>query len=145
MNMNSYARIFFLISLILYPCLSAPQEDKPAIEKEVIKPGFKPLPVLIAAPFLDNPEAASVAEELQKTLSNDLYNSDYFEIVDASPYPPFRGEVNLNSYKASRAKYVALLKVGQSGEQINVEARFYDLQSEQLIVGKVYRWERKVV
>src|SRR3990172_8644482 len=67
------------------------------------------------------------------------------EILDDTGFPPFTGTVNLAAYKTSRAKYVCLLKVGLAGTQINVEARFYDLQSEQLIVGKVYRWDKKFV
>ncbi|HJZ11254.1 MAG TPA: Tol-Pal system beta propeller repeat protein TolB, partial [Acidobacteriota bacterium] len=125
------------------PCISQTQEEKPPAVGGTIEGGFKPLPVLIPGPFVENAQAAPLAQELQKTLSDDLYYSDLFEMVDASPYPPFRGDVNLAPWKSSRAKYVVLVKVGLAGDQINVEARFYDLQSEQRIIGKVYKWERK--
>jgi TolB protein len=132
-----------LIFLISYPCFSQTQQEKPPAVGGIIEGGFQPLPVLIPGPFVENAQAAPLALELQKTLSDDLYYSDLFEVIDASPFPPFRGDVNLAPWKSSRAKYVILLKVGLAGDQINVEARFYDLQSEQRIIGKVYKWERK--
>ncbi len=135
-----------VICLILFPLFSQTQTERPpAVERDVRKEGFKPLPVMIPNTFLDTPDGSAEAEELQKTLSADLYNSDYFEIVDSSQFPPFQGQVNLAPYKNSRAKYLTLLKAGLTAGQINVEARFYDLQSGQMIVGKVYKWEKKFV
>ena len=135
-----------VIFLILFPLFSQTQTERPpAVGGDVTKEGFKPLPVMIPNTFLETPEGSAEAVELQKTLSADLYNSDYFEIVDSSQFPPFQGQVNLAPYKNSRAKYLTLLKAGLTAGQINVEARFYDLQSGQLIVGKVYKWEKKFV
>ncbi len=141
--MKWFSRLVVL-SLILFPLYSQTQTEQRAIEDQVTKV-FKPLPVMIPNTFLDTPDGSAEAEELQKTLAADLYNSDYFEIIDSSQFPPFQGTVNLAPYKGSRAKYVTLLKAGLAAGQISVEARFYDLQSEQLIVGKVYKWEKKFV
>jgi len=134
-----------IICLILFPLFSQTQTEQQPVGGDVRKEGFKPLPVMIPDTFLDTPDGSAEAEELQKTLSADLYNSDYFEIVDSSQFPPFQGAVNLTPYKNSRAKYLTLLKASLAAGQINVEARFYDLQSEQLIVGKVYKWDKKFV
>lgn len=146
--MKKLCLIVMLFSFLLYPVFSQTQtEEKPgAVTGEVIKPGFKPLPVMIPQPFLETGASATAsAQELAKTLSDDLYNSDFFEIIDNSGYPAFDGTAKLENWKSSSAKYVALLKVGQQGDQVNVEARFYDLQSQQLIVGKVYKWDKKFV
>jgi TolB protein len=142
---------FLPVLLIVFNFLpllgQTPDETKPPpVGGEISATGvFKPLPLMIPKEFLENPEAAAAGEELRNVLSDDLYNSDFFEIVDASAYPPYRGETNLSNWKGSRAKYIALLKIGVTGDDVKVEARFYDLQSEQLIVGKVYNWKRKFV
>lgn len=139
--------LFLVLILILIPLFSQTQtETKPGVIEDIIrKKGFEPLPLMIPKVFVENAEAASGGEELRKVLGDDLYNSDFFELVDASAFPSFAGETKLTNWKNSRAKYLALLKVGMAGDQLNVEARFYDLQSEQLIVGKVYKWDRKYV
>lgn len=139
--------VILVLILILIPIFSQTQtETKPGvIQEEIRKKGFEPLPLMIPKVFVENAEAASGGEELRKVLGDDLYNSDFFELVDASAFPAFAGETKLTNWKNSRAKYLALLKVGMAADQLNVEARFYDLQSEQLIVGKVYKWDRKYV
>jgi TolB protein len=143
--MKLILRIFILIA-ILTPVLSQSQnQDKQTVIINPTGGGFQPIPALIPKPFVATPDAGPAAEELATVLGSDLYNSDYFEMLDASSYPPYTGQVKLGDYKTSRAKYVALLKVGLEGTQVNVEARFYDVQSEQLVVGKVYKWDRKFV
>jgi TolB protein len=139
--------MFLVLILMFIPVFSQTQtETKPGvIQEEIRKKGFEPLPLMIPKPFVETPEAASGGEELRKVLGDDLYNSDFFELVDASTFPAFAGETKLTNWKNSRAKYLALLKVSMAADQLNVEARFYDLQSEQLIVGKVYKWDRKYV
>jgi TolB protein len=127
--------------LLVFPILGQSQE--PTIQAPVIGKGFVPLPVILPKGFLENPEAGPSADELRNTLSADLYNSDFFEIIDATPYSSFQGQVDLTPWKSSRAKYAVLLKTGLAGDQLNVEARFYDLQSDQLIVGKLYKWDKK--
>jgi TolB protein len=134
-----------LLCFFAYPLFSQTQNQGGAVTGEVIKPGFKPLPVMIPQPFLTSADASAAAQELQKTLGDDLYNSDFFEIVDNSGYPAFDGSIKLENWRNSNAKYAALLKVGSEGDQANVEGRFYDLQSQQLIVGKVYKWDKKFV
>jgi TolB protein len=136
-----------VLLLLLFPVISQTQnQEKQAVPGEVRKPGPpEPQPVLIPSPFLENPESAGVAQELRNTLAADLDYSGFFEILDASTYPAFAGDVNLTPWKTSRAKFVCLLKVGLVGSQVSVEARFYDLQSAQLIVGKVYKWDKKFV
>jgi TolB protein len=125
--------------------LTLSQQQQPRVVDEIFGQGFKPSPVLIAKSYVENPEAGAAADELESTLAADLDYSGLFEILDNSPYPAFSGSVNLTPWKTSRAKYIALLKVGASGTQVSVEARFYDLQSESLIVGKVYKWDRKFI
>jgi TolB protein len=138
--------IRFLVFLaLLIPGFSQTQTDQqqqPGIEG-VITGKFETIPAMIPKPFVATPDAAAAAEELSTVLGNDLYNSDYFEMLDPAGYPPYTGEIKIGDYKTSRAKYVALLKVAMEGTQVNVEARFHDVQSEQLVVGKVYKWDRK--
>src|SRR5688572_788232 len=140
--MKQAIRIFLLI--VIFPLLTLSQQQ-PRVVDEIIGEGFKPSPVLIAKSYLENPDARAAADELESTLGADLDYSGLFEILDNSPYPAFAGSVNLAPWKTSRAKYIALLKVGTSAAQVSVEARFYDLQSESLIVGKVYKWDRKFI
>ncbi|MCI0619206.1 hypothetical protein L0244_40060, partial [bacterium] len=142
--MKLFIQILVLLTL-LTPVYSQTQTDQQRIEGEISKPGFEPIPAMIPKPFVATPDAGPAAEELATVLGNDLYNSDYFEMIDASAYPPYTGQIKISDYKTSRAKYVALLKVSLEGSQVNVEARFYDVQSEQLVVGKVYKWDRKFV
>jgi TolB protein len=135
-----------LVLLLLIPGLSITQteQEQPKVGGEITGE-FETIPAMIAKPFVATPDAAPSAEELSTVLGNDLYNSDYFEIIDSAGFPVFNGQVKVGDYKTSRAKYVALLKVAMEGTQVNVEARFYDIQSEQLVVGKVYKWDRKYV
>lgn len=138
--------VWITILVLVFPLLSRSQTDqKPTFTGIIEKPDFQPHPVMIPRPYLENAEAGASGDELKSTLGADLHYSGLFEILDDSAFPGFQGTLNLGPWKTSRAKYVALLKVGQVGNQINVEARFYDLQSEQLIVGKVYKWDRKFV
>ena len=141
--MKLAVRIFILIAI--FPLLTLSQQQQPRIEEEIYGKGFKPSPVLIAKSFLEGADAGAAAAELESTLAADLDYSGLFEILDNSTYPAFAGSINLAPWKTSRAKYIALLKVGTSGTQVNVEARFFDLQSETLIVGKVYKWDRKFI
>ncbi|MCI0414524.1 Tol-Pal system beta propeller repeat protein TolB [bacterium] len=141
--MKSILRIV-LFFIVFSPLVSRSQE-KPIDLGTILSPDFKPHPVLIARSHLDSPDARAAADELESTLAADLDYSGLFEIVDNSSYPAFTGSVNLAPWKTSRAKYIALLKVGATTAQISVEARFYDLQSESLIVGKVYKWDRKFI
>lgn len=134
-----------ILFILLYSVCAFAQTSNPDVTRTVQKPGFNPLPVIIPKAALETPDAQAVAEELNGTLANDLANSDFFEIVDSGSYPGFTGDTKLQPWKSSAAKYIALLKVGQSGDQVNVEARFFDLQGEQLIVGKVYKWDKKFV
>lgn len=144
--MNRAFRILFLVALLIVPVISQTQTEQqgPVITGQIEK-GFEIIPIIIAKPFVATPDAAAASQELATVLGNDLYNSDFFEIIDSSSYPAFTGEIKIGDYKTSRAKYVALLKIGLEGTQVNVEARFYDIQSEQLVVGKVYKWDRKFV
>lgn len=144
MKLASIAAI--LIVVFLSPAFGQTQEEqKPVVTGGVSGEGFTLLPVVIPKAFAATPDAGPVGQELRDILSNDLYNSDFFELIDYKSYPGYTGETNLSNWKSSRAKYAALLKVSLEGNQVNVEARFYDLQSEQLIVGKVYKWEKKFV
>ena len=140
--MKHVLRICILIAI--FPILTLSQQQ-PRVVDEIFGKGFKPSPVLIARSYLETPDAGAAADELENTLAADLDYSGLFEIVDNSPYPAFTGSVNLAPWKTSRAKYIALLKVGATATQVSVEARFYDLQSESLIVGKVYKWDRKFI
>jgi TolB protein len=141
--MKSIIRIS-LILIVIFPMISQSQQS-PVDIGTILSPDFKPHPVLIARSFLESPDARAAADELESTLAADLDYSGLFEILDSSPYPAFAGSVNLTPWKTSRAKYIALLKVGTTPTQVSVEARFYDLQSESLIVGKVYKWDRKFI
>jgi TolB protein len=133
-----------LILIVIFPLLTSSQQQ-PRVVEEIFGQGFKPSPVLIARSYLETPDAGAAAGELESTLAADLDYSGLFEIIDNSSYPAFTGSVNLAPWKTSRAKYIALLKVGATATQVSVEARFYDLQSESLIVGKVYKWDRKFI
>ncbi len=135
---------YFFILVIIFPLMIQSQQPGVDIGK-IFDREFKPHPVLIARSYLENPDAQSASEELESTLKADLDYSGLFEIIDSAPYPGFKGDLNLASWKTSSAKYVTLLKVGTTGDQISVEARFFDLQSESLIVGKVYKWDRKFI
>lgn len=139
--MKQALRIFILI--VIFPLLTLSQQQPQQID--IYGAGFKPSPVLIAKSLLESSDARAAADELESTLAADLDYSGLFEILDNSPYPAFTGGTSLSPWKTSRAKYIALLKVGASATQVSVEARFYDLQSESLIVGKVYKWDRKFV
>ena len=141
--MKAIVRVFFVLMLV-FPLMSQSQQT-PVDIGTILSPGFKPHPVLIARSYLESPDARAAATEVETTLGADLDYSGLFEILDNSSYPPFTGTVNLAPYKTSRAKYIGLLKVGGTVDQVSVEARFYDLQSESLIVGKVYKWEKKFV
>lgn len=144
MKLASIAAI--LIVVFLSPAFGQTQEEqKPVATGDVTGTGFTLLPVVIPRAFAATPDAGPVGQELRDILSNDLYNSDFFELIDYASYPSYSGETKLSNWKSSRAKYAALLKVSLEGTQVNVEARFYDLQSEQLIVGKVYKWDKKYV
>jgi len=139
--MKPVIRLFF-IAVLLFPLMTQSQQTSVDIG-DIIGGNFVPHPILIAKPYLESSDAGAAANELVSTLGADLDYSGLFEIVDSGPYPAFQGSVNLAPYKSSRAKYVVLLKVGATETQVSVEARFYDLQSESLIVGKVYKWDRK--
>jgi TolB protein len=134
----------FVFALLLFPLTTLSQQTSVQIP-DIIGTNFVPNPVLIAKPQLASSDAGAAGDELVTTLGADLDYSGLFEILDNSSYPPFSGSVSLAPYKTSRAKYVALLKVGADATQVSVEARFYDLQSETLIVGKVYKWDRKFI
>src|SRR5687767_5707474 len=133
-----------LFLLVVFPVILQSQQ-KPLDLGTIISPDFKPHPVLIARSYLETPDSRAAAAELESTLAADLDYSGLFEILDNSSYPAFAGSINLAPWKTSRAKYIALLKVGATAAQVSVEARFYDLQSESLIVGKVYKWDRKFI
>lgn len=137
----------FVLIALLIPAFSQTQTEQkpPDVRETIFGDKFQPIPAMVVKPFVATPDAAAPAEELSTVLGNDLYNSDYFEMLDASSYPAFTGQIKIADYKTSRAKYVTLLKAGMEGTQVNVEARFYDVQSEQLVVGKVYKWDRKYV
>jgi TolB protein len=143
--MKHTIRIFLFIALVFPLITHSQQEQQPTVPIDIFGAGFKPSPVIIAKSYLESSEASAAAAELETTLASDLDYSGLFEILDNSPYPPFSGTVNLSPYKTSGAKYIALLKVGATATQVSVEARFYDLQSESLIVGKVYKWDRKFI
>ncbi len=137
---------FLVLLAVLVPGMSQTQtgQEPPKITGQITGE-FEVIPAMIPKPFVATADAGASAEELTTVLNNDLYNSDYFEMLDAAGYPAFNGQIKIGDYKTSRAKYVALLKVAMEGTQVNVEARFYDVQSEQLVVGKVYKWDRKYV
>jgi TolB protein len=137
-----------ILVAIIFCCGLTPaqnEQQQPVVTGGVTGTGFELLPVVVPKVFTETPDAAPAAQELRDILANDLYNSDFFELIDYTSFPAYTGETNLANWKGSRAKYVALMKASLEGNQINVEARFYDLQSEQLIVGKVYKWDKKFV
>lgn len=120
------------------------QEQQQGVTGQITATGpFQPIPVIIAKPMNANPEAQPASDELKQVLGDDLTNSDFFDVVDASPFPAYDGGSDVKPWKNSTAKYAALMKVGMVNNQVSVEARFYDLQSEQLVVGKIYKWDRK--
>jgi TolB protein len=136
--------IGLILLILIFPLIiQSQQKQQSAIDETIRGTGFKPSPVLIAKPMLESADAGVAGDEVVSTLGADLDYSGLFEIVDNGPYPAYGGSVSLAPYKTSRAKYIALLKVGATATQVSVEARFYDLQSESLIVGKVYKWDRK--
>ncbi len=141
--MKSILRISLLF-MVVFPMISQSQQN-PVDLGTILSPDFKPHPVMIAHSYLETPDARAAADELETTLAADLDYSGLFEIIDNSSYPAFTGNINMAPWKTSRAKYIALLKVGATATQVSVEARFYDLQSESLIVGKVYKWDRKFI
>ena len=145
MNMKLLFRVLLLAALFVPAVTYSQEEKKEAVEKELHGKGFQPIPLIIPKPMDANPEAAPASDELKSVLTDDLTNSDFFDVIDASPFPAYDGGSKVTPWKNSTAKYAALMKVGLTGDQVNVEARFYDLQSEQLVVGKIYKWDRKFV
>ena len=136
----------FLLVIVSFASIARAQnQQEPVVTGGITGSGFTLLPVVIPKVFAQTPDAAVPGQELRDILSNDLYNSDFFDVIDYTSFPAYTGETGLSNWKGSRAKYVALMKATLEGDQINVEARFYDLQSEQLIVGKVYKWDKKFV
>ncbi|HSP06776.1 MAG TPA: Tol-Pal system beta propeller repeat protein TolB [Acidobacteriota bacterium] len=136
----------WVVLILLIPATGNTQEGQPgAVTGTISKKGFEAIPLIIPKPMDTNPEAAPASDELKSVLTDDLTNSDFFDVIDASPFPAYDGGSKVTPWKTSTAKYAALMKVGLTGDQVNVEARFYDLQSEQLVVGKIYKWDRKFV
>ena len=143
--MNVVLRILVVLALFI-PATGKTQEGQPsAVTGKISKEGFEPIPLIIPKPNITTADAAPPADELKGVLGDDLTNSDFFDVIDASPFPAYDGGSKVTPWKNSTAKYAALMKVGMSGDQVSVEARFYDLQSEQLVVGKIYKWDRKFV
>lgn len=134
-----------LILTIVVCHFAMAQEPQFVVEPPPLTKEQKVYPVIVPRAVLTTPDAGAIADDLRGVFNADLSNSDLFELIDPSPYPVYTGESKLSNYKTSRAVYVALLKTGLAGNDLNVEARFYDLKSEQLIVGKVYKWDKKFV
>lgn len=143
--MKVFLRILVVLALLL-PTMAKAQTDQQqpgAVTGQITKQGFEPIPLIIPRPMNETPDAGAASDELKQVLGDDLTNSDFFDVIDASPFPAYDGGSKVTPWKNSTAKYAALMKVGVSGDQVSVEARFYDLQSEQLVVGKIYKWDRK--
>src|SRR5438876_11552012 len=140
-------KAFFIIIAILLPLAvfgENSNQTPPPIAGGQITGKFNPFPIIIPKAF-STAEAAVPSVELHDVLNADLYNSDLFEIIDASPYPPYKGQQSASDYKNSRAAYAALMKASLNGNEIDVEARLYDVKSQQLIIGKLYKWDKKFV
>lgn len=143
--MKVFLRIAVVLVLLI-PATGRTQEQQPgAVTGQISKTGFEPIPLIIPKPNLTTTDASPAADELKSVLGDDLTNSDFFDVIDASPFPAYDGGSKVTPWKNATAKYAALMKVGLAGDQVSVEARFYDLQSEQLVVGKIYKWDRKFV
>ena len=54
-------------------------------------------------------------DELKGVLGDDLTNSDFFDVIDASPFPAYDGGSKVTPWKNSTAKYAALMKIGLAG------------------------------
>lgn len=143
-HMKSFALII-LLALAL-PAFAQPQDDQSkTVAVGTVQGKQEAYPVLVPKAFLATSDAGAIADDLRNVFNSDLTNSDLFDLIDPSPYPAYNGETKLDNYKNSPAVYVALFKIGLAGNELDVEARFYDLKSQQLIVGKVYKWDKKFV
>lgn len=142
--MKPVLRTLLLILLPLLISYSQAQEEKPTVTGE-IKGRPEAYPVIVPKAFTTTQDAGPISDDLRNVFNADLSNSDLFDLIDPTPYPAYNGETKLSNYKNSPAVYIALFKTGMIGNDLNVEARFYDLKSEQLIVGKVYKWDKKFV
>ena len=92
-----------------------------------------------------SPQTRKAAEEITKTLRNDLAFAGYFNVVNPALYSDVVGssekKVLYKEWMDIGAESVVLGKVLEEPGKIAVEGRLYDNKQQQLVMGRRYRGE----
>jgi TolB protein len=92
-----------------------------------------------------SPQTRKAAEEITKTLRDDLSFAGYFNIVKPALYSDLSGysekKVLYKQWLDIGAESVVLGKVLEEPGKISVEGRLYDNRQQQLVMGRRYRGE----
>ena len=123
-----------------------PARSQETIEGGISETGLRRVP--IAVPLFTTPagsDARSMAQEVTETLRADLGASGYFTVVPPDYYRLLpegeRSGVDYQGWAGLGAESLTLGSVTPDGGRFQVEARLFDPQDEQMIMGRRYRGE----
>ena len=117
------------------------------IEKE----SFEPITLGLPFPYLMTPneETRQLAQKVREVLIDDLKFSQLFHLLPEPVYtelPPYAGKpMDMLPWKANHVQFLILLKVGTEGDRVIVEARLWDVATNQMRIGRRYVWRKSLI
>ncbi len=137
--------------LVLGVTVVSAQQAEVIISDVITRTGFEPIRIAIPRPYLIDVDdtVRRWAEELRQTLSDDLTFSRLFHLLPEAvvdTLPPYTGTtMDMTLWKANEVQFLVLLKVGRSGKQVLVEARLWDVATDDLRLGRRYTWKPALI
>ncbi len=138
--------IFILAGLLGFATTTAAQKEpeKPQtppakqITGVITESGFTRLNIALP-PCKSDTKTSSQAREIMSVIKDDLDFSGYFTIVSPSLYAGMNlGDSTMDyaAWKGMKADYLLLTTLYESGAQLTLEGRLYDIKQQEMVTGK---------